>query len=699
MQDRQAGNPNLHHVVGIDLGTTYSGVAAWNKHEEMTEMIVSKAETEAYGGKIPSVISLDPYSGKALVGTWAKRHYSADTENTIIEIKREMGEVFTPELLKKYQAEEFFRVGEPVKVWFKGRWYMPQEASALILMRMKQIAEQEIGEEIHDAVVTVPAYFDEKRRQATREAALLAGLYPRDLFDEPTAAAVCYGVDYQEAGKNVYMVYDLGGGTLDVSIIEIEGRKINVIATSGATRLGGVDFDNAITDWALAELLRIYSLDLHNDKAARAYIKYEAEKAKIILGTADKVNIILGGLAQAGLGAQTLTLERSKPGEEMLTKGRKTAMTFEELVAYNRSPGYRRPLTFEELINGRLEESLIYVVDAIAQASQKKTITLDKINSVLLVGGSSRIPRVRQMLIDHFQKGDEFVRADADPDTVVARGAALIAKDIIPTPYAFDVRRQPNETTPARNTGDALQIRRITAHTLGVRTYPDLFHGIVPRGNNVPFEKAEREFRNVAASEEIIVEVYQGEGQYYYECTKIGEIRIWPLERKPAGFHEFEVTFRMDISGLLKATVRHLNTGRYFNAQYENITTVGGIDVLEILRARLLELYGGAEPPQPPPPPNAPQESYRPPAPVPPPPPANPPPGQPPLRLTMPSVDVPEQFKTIVRRAQRLLKKVSDPELAAAFNAFTTALNSGKTGTELEDLGDELADVYQDARR
>jgi len=699
MQDRQAGNPNLHHVVGIDLGTTYSGVAAWNKHEAKTEMIVSMARTEALGVKIPSVISLDPYSGKAMVGDWAKRNYSADPENTIIEIKREMGEVFTQELLEEYRAKELFRVGEPVKVWFKGRWYMPQEASALILMRMKEIAEAEIGEEIHDAVVTVPAAFDEKRRQATREAALMAGLYPRELFDEPTAAAICYGVDYQEAGKNVYMVYDLGGGTLDVSIIEIEGRKINVIATSGDTRLGGVDFDNVITDWVLAELLRIYSLDLHNDRAARAYIKYEAEKTKILLSAADKASIMLGGLAQAGFGSQTLTLERSKPGEEMLTKGRKTAMTFEELVAYNRSPGYRRPLTFEELIHMRLEESLIYVANAIQDASRKKGIKPESINSVLLAGGSSRIPRVKQMLIEYFQKGDDFVSKDADPDAVVARGAALIAKDIIPTQYAFNVRRQPNETTPALSTDDALQIRRITAHTLGVRTYPDLFHGIVPRGTSVPFEKAEKGFTNVGASEEIIVEVYQGEGEYYYQCAKIGEIPIPKIERKPAGFHNFEVTFHMDISGLLTATVRHLNTGRDYGNKYENITTAGGIDVLEILRGRLRELYGGAEPPQPPPPPNVPQGSYRPPAPVSPPPPANPPPGQPPLQLIMPSVDVPEQFKTIVRRAQRLLQKVSDPELAAAFNAFTTALNSGKTGTELEDLGDELADVYQDARR
>jgi molecular chaperone DnaK len=708
MQDRRAVNPNFHHVIGIDLGTTYSGVATWNRHEEKTEMIISRSE--AYRVKIPSVVSLDPYSGKALVGDWAKQNYSADMENTIIEIKREMGELFTMELLNRYKAEKVFNVGEPVKVWFKGRWIMPQEASALILMRMKGIAEDEIGTEIHDAVVTVPAYFDQKRRKATREAALLAGLYPRDIIDEPTAAAVCYGVDLQEGGRNTYMVYDLGGGTLDVSIIEVEGRKINVIATTGATRLGGVDFDNAITGWTLAEILRLYRLDLHNDPVAKAKIKYAAEQTKILLSNADMANIVLPNAAEHGMPA-TLTIERARPGEELLTKGRTSPMTFEEIVAYNNSPNYKRPLTFEELINVYLEKSLGFVVDAINQAVQGKGKSPDDINAVLLVGGSSRIPRVKRMLIDHFRKGEDFITDHGDPDAVVARGAALIAKDYQPTAYAFDIRRQPDESALAIEGDDALQIHRITAHTLGVRTHPDKFHKLVPRGTNTPFVKAQDGFVNAGSSNEILVEVYQGEGDFYYQCAKIGELHIIPIEPKPPGSHNFEITFRMDDNGLLSTTVRHLNTGKDFNAEFKDITTAGGIEVLEIMRMRLLELYGGAKPPQPPPPPpGVPQQPYRQAPPYAPPlappgqfdqPPPYPPfrqPAQPALQLIQPAVEVPEQFKSVVRRAQRLLARGIYPELAETYNAFINALNSGKTGPDLDDLRDELEDVYQDSR-
>ncbi len=204
-------NENLHRVIGIDLGTTYSAVATFATFVEQAVIIRNVADGNSQ--TTPSVISYDQISGKAIVGEWAKRNIVSEPLNTVIEIKREMGEEFSEQTLKKFNVPPgVYRVGDPVKVHFAGQWLMPQEISAFILMKMKQIAEKEIGVTIHDAVVTVPAYFKEKQKSATKEAALLAGLYPHQLIPEPTAAAICYGVDRMEEEKRVYFVYDLGGG-------------------------------------------------------------------------------------------------------------------------------------------------------------------------------------------------------------------------------------------------------------------------------------------------------------------------------------------------------------------------------------------------------------------------------------------------------------------------------------------------------
>jgi len=212
----------LHKVIGIDLGTTYSAVAVYNTFSQQAEMI----EDPENPGKdtVPSVVSFDPLTGKVLVGAWAKNRLAIDPQNTIVEIKREMGEEFSEASLDKFGARGRFRAaqkeagieGDPVQVRLGEDWYRPQEVSAFILMKMKAVAESTIGEEIRDAVVTVPAYFTERQKKATREAALLAGLYPLQIIAEPTAAAYCYGVDAFDATPHVYVVYDLGGGTFDV---------------------------------------------------------------------------------------------------------------------------------------------------------------------------------------------------------------------------------------------------------------------------------------------------------------------------------------------------------------------------------------------------------------------------------------------------------------------------------------------------
>ena len=227
-----------------------SAVAAFDTDSGEAEVIVDRREGDA--ATTPSVVGYERTSGKAIVGAAAKRNLPNDPQNTITEIKREMGEV-----VKDERGED-----QPLTVRFADDGDLPQEISAFTLMKMKEIAEAEIGEEIRDAVITVPAWFPEPQRGATKQAALLAGLYPRQLVPEPTAAAICYGVDKDDPSPHAYLVYDLGGGTFDVSIIKVEGEEINVIATAGDKRLGGGDFDNSIADWAVAQLREQHGLDV-----------------------------------------------------------------------------------------------------------------------------------------------------------------------------------------------------------------------------------------------------------------------------------------------------------------------------------------------------------------------------------------------------------------------------------------------------
>ena len=237
----------MHKVIGIDLGTTYSAAAAYDP-EQMSSVLLPDKDDKS--GITPSVIGLR--AGRAMVGWEAKRNGPADPRNTVTEIKREMGELFKPATLGRFNAHSQWREGDPVHVLFNGIWMLPQELSAVILMRMKSIAEDTLGE-IRDAVITVPAYFTSNQKKATEDAALMAGLYPRQLIPEPTAAAICYGLDRMDPNPHTYLVYDLGGGTFDVSIIHVKESDIQVIATSGDHRLGGGDFDDAITHWSLEE--------------------------------------------------------------------------------------------------------------------------------------------------------------------------------------------------------------------------------------------------------------------------------------------------------------------------------------------------------------------------------------------------------------------------------------------------------------
>ena len=703
-------NP-YYPVIGIDLGTTYSAVASYNNDTGQAEILKNK--TDGFSDTTPSVVSMDALTRKAIVGAWAKRNGANDPRNTIIEIKREMGEEFNAETIGKFNANKIFNIGEPVKAYLGGEWLMPQEISAFTLMRMKQVAEEVLGQPVIDAVVTVPAYFTEKQKSATREAVLLAGLYPRQIIPEPTAAAICYGVDQYESERKRYLVYDLGGGTFDVSIIEVEEQNVEVIATSGDPRLGGGDFDDTLRDWAVKELKDNYQIDVSTNPRALSLIKLRAEEVKIKLSTFVEETLNLGELNPQNPPMLKITRE-----------------------------------LFEGLILGLLNKSLSYVDMAITKASERG-VTREDIDAILLVGGSSKMPRIRQLLLEYFQKGEDFVRGDANPDAVVARGAALLAHQFKQSPQPFDILKQPSGglVNTDMDEEDVLGIRLITEHSLGVAVQDGRFMKIVGSGTNIPVSATEGGFTNAGPTTEVEVHVYQGEGDFVRDCTPIGLLRLGPMDPQPKGSHHFEVTFSLDENGLLAMTVHHINTGQKYEAQFDQNTAVGGDEALATMHRKLLGMYGGGAPEdegEMPDPQGGPETTGKADAA-----PSSPydallsqtpghaaPSGATPAapadgRAQAPedhpqadtaasrtgqaapgeqqgaseitetaaiSVTIPAEFKQLVRRSLKQIEKQYNEKLVSAFNQFAAALNTGADEDDIMDLGDQLADAFDDAR-
>ncbi|MCI3272841.1 Hsp70 family protein [Streptomyces cylindrosporus] len=674
----------LHRVVGIDLGTTYSAVAAYDP-DEFAPTILADPELEGTAAvATPSVVRIDPATGALVVGHEAKNAISgaAGAGDALVEIKREMGAVFTPELLQHFGAGGVYAVDDPVRARLGDEWLRPQEISALVLMRMKRIAEQTLGGDIHDAVVTVPAYFMERQKKATEEAALLAGLYPRQLIPEPTAAAIAYGVDRAESEKQVYLVFDLGGGTFDVSIIETRDTEIEVIATAGDQRLGGGDFDDAVAAWIVEQLGE--ALAKGTD---RLRIKAAAEAAKRELSLRSTTTIDLGG------GAPALELDRDG---------------------------------FERLIQPILDRSLHQVDEALKFARTAKGVQREDINAVLLVGGSTRIPRVKQILLDYFDQDEGFVRGDANPDTLVARGAAIVANRFEPT-EAFDLASRPNAERSADEQDYTVTL--ITEHTLGVGVQQARFSTLIPRGTKIPARQT-KTYVNPEQAPRIEAAIYQGEGEYVYDNTLIGTIHLDDIEPRPEGYHQFEVEFSLDVNGLLGVQVTHTNTGREYQATFDQSTTIGKVDELAERRAALVKLYATVRPAGAPasgataaPTPAAapvggmPEFSVPPPvtATVPPPvtaaipspapaPEAAPAPAPAPTSAAPfagvdPSV-VPTEYRRMVKKALRAAQDGAAPApLASALGAFLDGVRDGVDEDTLDDLADRLEDAYDDSRR
>ena len=466
----------MSKIIGIDLGTKNSCVAVM---EGGTPMIIP---SETGSRTTPSVVAFT-LDGSRLVGETAKRQAVTNADRTISSIKREMGSDY--------------------RVKIDGKSYSPQEISAMILQKLKKDAEDYLGETVNEAVITVPAYFTDAQRQATKDAGKIAGLTVQRIINEPTAAALAYGVD-KEQGQKV-MVYDLGGGTFDVSILDINGGIIEVLATAGNNRLGGDDFDQIITDYLIDEFKKTNKCDIRQDITALSRLQEAVEKAKIELS----------GLNSTQISLPFLTQHKGAPVHFEMTL---TRAKFDSLTAH--------------------------LVDAtmgpVRQAMADAGVSNSDIAKVLLVGGSTRIPAVQQA-VKNFVGKDPF--KGINPDECVAMGAALQAGVLI-----GDVK--------------GLVLLDVNPLSLGIETMGGVFSKIIERNSRIPIKRSQ--IYTTAASFQTAVDVHvlQGEREMAQHNKTLGKFRLKGIRRAMRGVPQIEVTFEIDANGIVHVTAKDLGTGK-----------------------------------------------------------------------------------------------------------------------------------------
>lgn len=470
------------YVVGIDLGTTNS-VIAWMKPDGSIEVIPN-----AEGNRTtPSIVSFAK-NGEILVGEPAKRQLILNSERTIKSIKRKMGSDY--------------------KVRIDDKEYTPQEISAYILKKLKKDAEEYLGGEIKKAVITCPAYFNDAQRQATKEAGIIAGLEVLRIINEPTAAALAYGLDKMEGERKV-LVYDLGGGTFDVSILEIGGGVIQVIATSGNNHLGGDDFDQRIIDYLADEFKKQYGVDLRNDKQALQRLRDAAEKAKIELSSKLETDISLPYITATAEGPLHLEIRLTRAMFESLTR---------DLVEKTREP--------------------------IERALNDAKLSPQDIDEIILVGGMTRVPMVQKFIKDIFGKDPN---KNVNPDEAVAIGAAIQAAILGGTEGAKDKDVVLVDVTPL---------------TLGVEVKGGLLEPVIPRNTTIPVKKSKVFTTAEDGQTSVEVRVYQGERAMARDNIFLGSFQLVGIPPAPRGVPQIEVTFDIDSDGIVHVSAKDLGTGK-----------------------------------------------------------------------------------------------------------------------------------------
>lgn len=479
----------MGRIIGIDLGTTNSVVATMEKNGPF---IVPNSLGERL---TPSVVGFTK-SGDILVGKKAKRGAIMNVGRTVFSIKRHMGSNH--------------------KVRIEGKEYTPQEISAMILQKLKQDTQDYFGEEITQAVITVPAYFTETQRQATKDAGEIAGLNVRRIIDEPTAAALAYGLDKNE--DQILMVYDFGGGTFDVSIIEIINGVFQVRAISGNTHLGGDDFDKRISDYLVEQFKAEHKVDLSEDPIARQRLRESAEEAKIELSELKETHILVEAITMTERGPLTLDCVLTRDKFEDLTK---------DLVEATREP-----------MQAALKDASLQVKD---------------ITNILLVGGTTRIPAVQRLVKDFTGRSPH---RDISPEEVVAMGAAV--QTIVLAPLEGDLE----ETSATRYQGENRPvIIHMTPFSLGVGLQNDQMGAIIERNSTYPTEAKDIFTTTRDFQEAISFPIYEGESDIASENTFLDLLRIEGITPAPRGVPRIEVTFRLNPDRILEVRAEDLATG------------------------------------------------------------------------------------------------------------------------------------------
>ena len=509
-------------IIGIDLGTTNSCVAVMEGNEPV---VIQNAE----GGRTtPSVVAFTK-DGERLVGAPAKRQAITNPGKTISSIKRFMGRMYNEVSEESKQASYEVAKGDDgtARVKIDDRLYAPQEISAMVLQKMKQTAEEYLGEKVTEAVVTVPAYFNDAQRKATQEAGKIAGLEIKRIINEPTAASLAYGLDKKETDQTI-IVYDLGGGTFDVSVLELGEGVFEVKSTSGDTQLGGDDFDQRLIDFFAAEFKQQEGIDLKNDPMALQRLKDAAEKAKIELSSSQKTNVNLPFITATDTGPKHLNID--------LTRSK-----------------------FEQLVDDLVKRTITPCEIALKEAGLSKT----EVDQVILVGGSTRIPKIQETVKEFFGKDPS---KGVNPDEVVAVGAAIQGGVL-----SGDV--------------EDVVLLDVTPLTLGIETLGGVMTKLIDSNTTIPTSK--KEVFSTAADQQSSVEIHilQGERTRAQDNRTLGRFHLDGIPPAPRGIPQIEVTFDIDANGVLNVSAKDKGTGKEQSIRIESSSGLSDAEIEKMKQA------------------------------------------------------------------------------------------------------------------